>query len=103
MRHQRLGAAQHERRDAGAQLVQALWVALLFDRGAEQRREAGLAAQKARHQKVKQAPQLAQVVFHRGARQAQPVPGLQLTGGLRGLAAGVFDVLRLVQHHQMPG
>ena len=83
--------------------MQPFRVALLFDRGAEQRREAGLAAQKAWHQKVKQAPQLAQVVLHGRARQAQPVPGLQLAGHLRGLGAGVLDVLRLVQHHQVPG
>ena len=100
--HQRLGAAQHERGDAGAQLLQSLGVALLFNGVAKQLGKPLVAAQKARHQKMKQAPDFAQVVFHRCARQAQAVPRLQLAGHLGGVGAGVFDVLCLVQHHQVP-
>ena len=51
---------------------------------------------------MEQAPKLAQMVFHWGARQAQAVAGLDLSGHLGCLGAGVFDVLGLVEHHQMP-
>ena len=51
---------------------------------------------------MKQAPQLAKVVFDRGARQAKPVAGVQLHRDPRRPAAAVLDILCLVQHHQMP-
>ncbi|MNV30726.1 hypothetical protein D3C71_1220050 [compost metagenome] len=101
-RHQGLGPAQHKRRDARAQLRHARAVALLFDGRAKHLLEACLTAQKTWHQKVKQAPDLAQVVFHGRARQAQPVARLQLADHLRGMRAGVLDVLRFIQHHQVP-
>ena len=102
-RHIGFGTAQHERGDAFAQLLQSLVVAQLLNGSAKQVLEAGLAAQKPGHQEVKQAPQLAQVVFHGCAGQAQAVPGAQLTHHLRGIGIGVFDVLGLVQHHDVPG
>ena len=102
MRHQRLGAPQHEGRDASAQLRQAFAVALLLDRLAEQCLEALLAAQKTRHEKVEQAPDLPQMVLHGRARKAQPVARLQACRHLSGVGAGILDVLRFVQHHQMP-
>ena len=101
-RHQCLGAAQHERCDAGAQLGQPPGVTLFFHGVAKQLAKPLLAAQKTGHQEVEQAPDLAQVVFHGRARQAQPVPRLQCRHHLRHVGAGVFDVLCLVQHHQMP-
>ena len=101
--HLRLAAPQQEGRDPAAQLVEPLGVAVLLDRRAERLLEARRAAQEARHQEVEQAPQLAQVVLQRRARQAQPVPRVQARHHLRRLGAGVLDVLRLVQHHQVPG
>ena len=72
----RLGPPQHEGRDARAQLIHAFDIALFLDGRSEQRREAFLAAQKARHQEVEKAPDFAQMVFHRRARQTQTLSGL---------------------------
>ena len=101
--HLALGAAQHEGGDAAAQLVQPFAVAMFLDRCAKAFLETRLRAQEARHQEVEQAPQFTQVVFHRRARQAQAVARVQLACDARGMGVGVLDVLRLVQHHQVPG
>ena len=83
-------------------MFQPLRVAQFFNRRAEQVLKLLLAAQKARHQEVEQAPDFAQMVFHRRARQAQALARAQLARHLRGLGAGVFDVLRFIQHHHVP-
>ena len=101
-RHKCLGSAQHERGDALAQLVHFFAVALALNGVAKQLTEALLAAQKTGHQEVKQAPQLAQVVFHGRTRQTQAVAGWDVTHRLRRVGDGVFDVLRLVQHQHVP-
>ena len=101
-RHQGLSAAQHERRYAGTQLGQPSGVTLFFYGVAKQLAKPLLAAQKAGHQEVEQTPDFAQVVFHGRARQAQPVARLQCRHHLGRVGAGVLDVLRLVQHHQVP-
>ncbi|MNM70340.1 hypothetical protein D3C81_819670 [compost metagenome] len=47
-------------------------------------------------------PQLAEVVFHGRAGQAQALLGLQLADGEGGLAGAAFDVLRLIEHQYVP-
>ena len=100
--HHVFGPPQHEGRDALAQLVHFVAVALALNGVAKQLTEALLAAQKTGHQEVKQAPQLAQVVFHGRARQAQAVCDRDVAHSLRGMRVGVLDVLCFVQHQQMP-
>ena len=55
-------------------------------------------AKEAGHQELKQAPQLQQVVLERRTGQREPVSRAQGPGGARGLAVGVLDRLRLVEH-----
>ena len=59
-------------------------------------------AQQAGHEKVEEAPQLAEMVFHRRAREAEAVLGLQTAANLRGEAFRVLDVLRLVERDDVP-
>ena len=101
--HLAFGSAQHERCDAATQLVEPLTVAEFFDGVAKQVLEALLAAQKTRHQKVEQTPQFAQMVLHGCAGQAQAMPRIEFPHHLRRMGVGVFDVLCLIEHHQMPG
>ena len=82
-------------------MLQALVAALAFNRYPVVAVEGLDVAQPARQQEVEQRPQLAEVVFQRGAAQAQALACNQLAGRLGGLAAGVLDVLRLVQHQQV--
>ncbi len=56
-----------------------------------------LIAEEARQQKVEQRPQLAEVVLHRRAGQAQAMTRIELTHHLGGLGARILDGLRLVQ------
>ena len=59
----------------------------------------GGAAKLAGVQKLEDAPQLADVVFDGRARERQPMPRPEEPAGLGRLAGGVFDRLRLVEHH----
>ncbi|MNF55239.1 hypothetical protein D3C84_366940 [compost metagenome] len=102
-RHLLLGAAQDEGFESPAQVRQALLVGLLLDRGAVVAGEARCVAEPAGHEEVEQRPEFAQVVFQRRAGQAQALPGLQLAGGQRGLAARILDVLRFVENQQLIG
>ena len=98
----RLRAPQDEGRDAAPQLREAAAVALLLDGRAKAGAKALRAAEKAGHQEVEQAPQLAQVVLHRRARQREPLARIERGDHLRGLGARVLDVLRLVEHDDVP-
>ncbi|MNJ57194.1 hypothetical protein D3C77_527730 [compost metagenome] len=97
-----LGSAQQERADAAGQVGQALGIAMAFDRGPVGLVEVLEVAQPARHQEVEDRPQLAEVVFHGRAGQAQALFGLQFADGEGRLAGAAFDVLRLVEHQQVP-
>ena len=55
--------------------------------------------QKARHQKVEDAPELGQAVFDGRARQGKAHTGWQALGGARYLRERVFNVLGLVEHN----
>jgi hypothetical protein len=94
--HLILGAAEDERGEAGFEGVAAGFVVVLLDRDAEAFAEV-LAAEEAGHQEAHQAPQFAEVVFDRGAREAEPVAGIELAGGRGDLGARVLDVLGLVE------
>ena len=48
-----------------------------------------------------EAPQLAEVVLDGCAGKADAVPRDHPARGLRDLGAGVLDVLRLVEHHDV--
>ncbi len=50
-------------------------------------------------EELEDRPELAQVVLDRRAAHRQPVPRPDEPGGLRGLALGVLDRLRLVEDH----
>ncbi|MNS94593.1 hypothetical protein D3C72_1288160 [compost metagenome] len=81
----------------------ALAVAVALDRCAVVLVEALQVTQPARHEEVENRPQLAQVVFHWRAGQADALIGPQLANREGGLAGAALDVLRLVQHQHMPG
>lgn len=57
------------------------------------------ACQKARHQKVEDAPELGQAVFDGRARQGKAHAGRQALGGAGHLGERVFNVLGLVEYH----
>ena len=56
-------------------------------------------AQKTRHQKVEDTPELGQAVFDGRSRQGKAHAGRQALGGARHLGERVFNVLGLVEHH----
>ena len=60
---------------------------LLLDRLAEALAEVGLAAEEAGHQEAHEAPEFAEVVFDRGAGEAEAVAGVEFAGGLGDLGA----------------
>ena len=43
------------------------------------------------------------MIFQGGTAEAQALPGIQIAGRLRGLAGGVLDVLRFVEHQDVQG
>jgi hypothetical protein len=95
--HLGLHAAQHVGRKHVAQGAQALFVLVLLDGHAEEAREVHLVAQKARVQEVHEGPKLAQVVLHRGAREAKAMGGPQGPHRPVRAAALVLDELRLIE------
>ena len=103
LRHRLLGAAEQEGADAAHQQVGAGVVAALLDGHAVTLAEILAVAQQPRHQEGELAPQLAQIVLHRRAGQAEPVPRRQRRHRAGRLAVGVLDRLRLVQHDHVPG
>ena len=98
-----LRAAQDERRDAAFEGLEASLVSLFFDGLAEARVEGFFVAEKSGHEEAHEAPQLAEVVFHRCARKAKPMPRLQFAGRLGDLGARIFDVLRFVEDDEVKG
>src|SRR3546814_3970577 len=92
----------HERGDAARQLCAYFDIVLLLDRLTETATELRVVAEIAGHQKIEQRPQLAKMIFHRSPGQAQAMTRIELAGVLRGLGARVLDVLRLVEHQQVP-
>lgn len=101
-RHLFLGATQQEGPHPGGEVVEALGVTLALDGRAVVLVEALLVAQPAGHQEMEDRPQLAQIVFHWRTGQAQALVGVQFASSLGGLAGTALDVLRFVQHQQVP-
>ena len=96
--HVFLNAAQHKRRHERLQASSAIALGMLD--GALKALGKRLArAQKARHQKVEDAPELRQAVFDGRARQGKAHTGGQALGGARHLGERVFNVLGLVEYH----
>ena len=100
--HLFLAAAQDEGRHAAGEHVPTLVIIVFLDRVPKVFAKAGLVAEKAGQQEMKQRPQLAQVILHRRAGETQPVPRLQGAGHPGILRAGIFDVLGLVEDDEMP-
>ena len=96
--HVFLNAAQHKRRHERLQASSAVTLGV-FDRALKALGKRLARAQKARHQKVEDAPELGQSVFDRRARQGKAHAGGQALGGTRHLRERVFNVLGLVEHH----
>ena len=61
--------------------------------------EDGITAEHAGVEELEDRPELAQVVFDRRAADRQAMPCSEQACGLRRLAVGVLDRLRLVEHH----
>ena len=96
-----LSSAQYEGTHALRQQLGAQGFTVLLDGLAPARVETAHVAQKARHQEIELRPQFAQVVFERGAGQAQQVRRSQLAQGTGAAAARVFHHLGLVEDEQM--
>ena len=96
--HVFLNAAQHKRRHECLQASGAIALGV-FDRALKALGKRLARAQKARHQKVEDTPELGQAVFDRRARQGKAHTGGQALGGARHLRERVFNVLGLVEHH----
>ena len=96
--HVFLNAAQHKRRHECLQASGAIALGV-FDRALKALGKRLARAQKARHQKVEDAPELGQAVFDRRARQGKAHTGGQALGGACHLGERVFNVLGLVEHH----
>ena len=96
--HVFLNTAQHKRRHERLQASGAIALGMLD--GALKALGKRLARpQKARHQKVEDAPELGQAVFDGRARQGKAHAGRQALGGARHLRERVFNVLGLIEHH----
>ena len=96
--HVFLDTAQHKRRHERLQASGAIALGVL--NGALKALGKRLARpQKARHQKVEDAPELGQAVFDGRARQGKAHAGRQALGGARHLGERVFNVLGLIEHH----
>ena len=96
--HVFLYVTQHKRRHERLQASGAIALGMLD--GALKALGKRLARpQKARHQKVEDAPQLGQAVFDGRARQGKAHTGRQALGGARHLRERVFNVLGLVEHN----
>ena len=96
--HVFLDTAQHKRRHERLQASGAIALGVL-DRAFEALGKRLARPQKARHQKVEDAPELGQAVFDGRARQGKAHTGRQALGGARYLRERVFNVLGLVEHH----
>ncbi|MNO77951.1 hypothetical protein D3C76_690740 [compost metagenome] len=99
--HLFLGAAQQERFYPTVEVLQSYFAGALFNRDAVIAVEAFHVAEPARQEEMKQRPEFTQVVFQRRTAQAQALAGVQLAGSLGGLAVGVLDVLRFIQHQDV--
>ena len=77
-------------------------VALLLDRMAIPAVEGLERAEKARHEEIEEGPQLAEMVLHRRAGQAQALLGAKLAHVLRDLRPRILDHLRFVEDHHRP-
>ena len=94
--HLALEAAHQEGADALAQLVGPLASAIAAQK-------CRLRAQVSRQHEIKDAPQLAGVIFHGGAGQRHAHLRVQLLGGHRPLALRVFHALCLIQYGKAQG
>ena len=92
-----LHAAQDERRRHHVQVMPRLLVALQHDGGLKPRLELFIGIQIARHQEIKDGPQLAEPILNRRSRQRKAMLRFQRFNRLRRLRSGVFDILRLIQ------
>ena len=100
--HGILRAAQHERLNARAELLLAIGIGIALNRIAVVLTKRVRIAQQTGHEELEEAPQLAEMVFHRRAGEAEAVFGLQTAANLRGEAFRVLDVLRLVERDDVP-
>ena len=96
-------AAQDEGADAHRELAAAHRVAILLDRRTKPAGEIFAGSEQAGHEERELGPEFAEVVFDRRAGQAHAVPGVQPADRVRGFRSRIFNCLRLIQHHQMPG
>ena len=98
LEHLGLHAPQDERPGELVQPPQHVLVVLLHDGLFEPGAEGAVRRQIARHQEGKDAPQLAQTVFHRGAGEGEPHLAVHPADGFILLGGVVLDGLRLVQN-----
>ena len=89
---------QDKRRDHPAQLCLRLFILVFHDRRLKRAAERIVAVQKPRHQKIEDAPQLAQPVFNRRAGQREAGGCLQQLHGFSGGRTTVLDILRFVHN-----
>ncbi len=97
-----LHPSQDERFDQFAQQIGFAQVVLALDGQFIILAELRLLAQIAGIEEIEDRPQVEQTVFHRCAGEGEPVFGFQLQDGLGLCGQGIFDVLRLIQHHPPP-
>ena len=93
-----LGAAQEEGPDARGQAAAGKGIAF----GVVEFGKLGAAAEDAGHGKGHEAPEVAEAILDGGAAQDQAMVGVQSAGDLRGLGAGIFDVLAFVENEGLP-
>src|SRR5690606_19749060 len=65
--------------------------------------EGGFLTEKAGHEKVKEGPELAEMIFEGGSGETEPVGRRKGAGGLGGPGLGILDVLGLVENDAVPG
>ena len=102
LRHELLGAAQHERAHAAAQGRHPLGVLPGLDGGHVGLAEPAVAREQARHDDAQQRPQVAEGVLHRRAGDGQPEGGAQVAGHRVHLRGAVLQELCLVEDHPAP-
>ena len=97
-----LRAAKQERLDARGERRAAIRIAVLFNRRAEESREARAFGQQTGHRVREDRPQLFEMVFDRRTGEREALRGMQSRRGERGFRARVFDRLRFIEHGDRP-
>ncbi len=97
----RLHAAEQKWAHLALERRQAGLVPVLFDGLLVPAAKGELVAEEPRVEEVEDRPELAEVVLHRRARQAQPVGALQTARHLVRTTADVLDAVRLVEDHHV--